>query len=288
MPCVFCGFPKTTNEHVFPKWLRDVFPGRAVHYSEPPPGDDGEIREWRAGAINHKANVVCQKECNGGWMSRLEGAARPHVEPLITGAGRGRSLDAEARRLIAFWALKTAFMTNLAQEAERQCVPASDYTALYAAQDVLPNTFVWLGATTWVAGGFSRHRIFDADVGDSAGIIGWSATIQLGHLVIEATRIEVPDGYIEVGGGVGQALRRVWPQDEPVIWPPDWAMTREQALDLARLIEQSPMRLIPGALLGPAQRHGSGDEPSRSNANPHRTDLRLGQAVIPTNPTVPR
>jgi hypothetical protein len=164
MPCVFCGYPETTNEHVFPQWLLEVIPGhgRVVHRWEAL-GSGAPSREWTTDVIAFKANVVCSKNCNSGWMSCLETEARPFLESMIR--GRGRTLYGHGREVVAFWSLKTAMMIDFAQEAAHRSVARSDYPALYAAQAVLPNTTVWLGASGFGAGALARHRTLDGNTG---------------------------------------------------------------------------------------------------------------------------
>jgi len=245
MPCVFCSYPKTTNEHVFPQWVLDVLPGegRVVHRWEAPPRSDGESREWTADVITFTANVVCSKNCNSGWMSRLETDARPYLEPMIQ--GRGRTLYGRGRELVAFWALKTAMMIDFAQEETNRSVPLDDYPALYAAQTVLPSTFVWLAGSDFGAGALAQHRTLDIRSGDHHAA-GYGATVNVGHLVIQVIRADLGGGRaIDIVGRLGPALQRLWPAPRPVIWPPKVLLTRQHVAMLGQMIEANPTTLGP-------------------------------------------
>jgi hypothetical protein len=242
MSCVFCGRPKTTKEHVFPRWLNAMYPEGVLHVWSPPADSTSEPREWRTRLIEYKAKAVCGP-CNGGWMSRLEVSARPHLELLMRDTDA--ALHDEARHQIALWSLKTALTTDLAKEADHLTAPASDFTALYEAQDVLPETFVWLGRTIDADGGSATHRRFNVDAGAVKGVDGWHASLHVGYLVIHVTRLAVGPGHVELGSNRSEALLRLWPQADPITWPPEKSMTRAQIHQLAVLIEESPMILIP-------------------------------------------
>jgi hypothetical protein len=213
MPCAFCGYPETSNEHVFPQWLQEVLPGegRIVHEWIAPPGSDSESRTFTTDLFQFKANVVCRDRCNSGWMSDLEDAARPWLEPMIQ--GRGRTYYDHGREVIAYWALKTAMMIDFAQEKKHRSVPPSLYPALYEAQGVLPDTFVWIGGCDFAYGATARHRTLYLNV-DDASFTGFGATIHVGHMVIEVIRVEVEQGKtLQIGGKLAAALRQLWPED---------------------------------------------------------------------------
>ena len=229
---------------MFPKWLNTMYPEGVLHVWSPPPDSTSEPREWRTRFIDYKAKAVC-RACNEGWMSRLEVSARPHLEPLMRGTEA--TLDDEARHQIALWGLKTALTTDLAKEAGHRSAPDSDFTALYEAQDVLPETFEWLGRTVDADGGSATHRRFNVDAGAVKGVDGWHASLHVGYLVIHVTRLAVGPGHMELRSNRSEALLRLWPQDAPVTWPPEKSMTRAQIQQLAALVEESPMVLIPPA-----------------------------------------
>src|SRR3954454_13509204 len=115
MPCVFCGADgPLTLEHVFPDWLR---PFLAVHGDE-----DGTHRRqvFRVGGEetdrSHKGapatltvRSVCAG-CNNGWMSRLEGRAKPFLETMLR--GHSRTYYAGGQEVIATWLVKTALVAG--------------------------------------------------------------------------------------------------------------------------------------------------------------------------------
>jgi hypothetical protein len=74
----------------------------------------GRIVDLRKHAVSaFVAGTVCGA-CNNGWMSRLEGDAKPVLKPLIEDPHRLENLNLNQRALIARWTLKTAAMLNRA------------------------------------------------------------------------------------------------------------------------------------------------------------------------------
>lgn len=229
------------NEHVFPKWLLKVIPGggQVTHRWVAPEGSDSISRTWTTDVLDFKAKVVCGP-CNHGWMERLEAQARPFLEPMIR--GHRSTLLPEGARTIAYWALKTAVMIDFAQEAEHRSVPASVYPELYAAEGVLPQTFVWVAACDFGAGALALARTLDLHTNPAQ--VGFGATICVGHLVLETIRVPTKDGKtLEIRGQLAPCIRRLWPYTNVVSWPPAGVLTRDQVTELGTLIGKSPTRL---------------------------------------------
>ncbi len=241
--CVFCGARPTTNEHVFPQWLLHVIPGAGelTHTWAAPEGSASISREWTNDVLDFKANVVCGRECNNGWMERLERRARPFLEPMIR--GQRAMLLPDGARAVAHWALKTALMIDSAQEAEHRSVPESVYHELYSAQDVLPQTFVWVAACDFGAGALARVRTLRLGPGGSDQV-GFGATLCVGHLVLEIIRVPTEDEKtLEIRGQLTKSIRRLWPYTNLVSWPPAAVFDRGEVSELGTLIERSPTRL---------------------------------------------
>jgi hypothetical protein len=235
--CVWCGDTPTTKEHVFPQSLLEVIPGRGriMHSWMASPGRRPETRGWIADTFTFKASVVCQDRCNGGWMARLDERARPFLKPMIR--GRNQTLFPEGAQIIAYWALKTVMMIDLAQETKYQTVPETNYSALFAAKDVLPGTSVWLGTCSYGAGALARYRTLYFDF-NGTRVGGFGATLSLGHLVVEVIRVENRGEWASrVVGKLREALRPLWPYLGVVKWPTPALLSLENVRDIAEIIE---------------------------------------------------
>jgi len=133
--CIYCGNPAGSREHIWPKWIleRRTF---------------GPFRLKRAGAPDLTLNTelttkaVCHG-CNTGWMSKLEAALKPILEPMFE--GKSVSMDIYQQQLIALWMVKMAFVwdSTKGRNTDNAFFRHTDGTAL--AQRIMPPfTAVWL------------------------------------------------------------------------------------------------------------------------------------------------
>jgi hypothetical protein len=110
--CLFCGSTQVTEEHLIAAWLF-----RAAQRSRRPRINiirqnrkSGESEDYY-GIRQDTAEVSC-RNCNNGWMSRLDNAAASVLKPLVQGEAP-ILLDAEQQRAVAAWALKTVIINDL-------------------------------------------------------------------------------------------------------------------------------------------------------------------------------
>src|SRR5262245_51071712 len=80
--CLFCHSTKLTAEHIWPMWIREIFPKQS--YDAGRFSTAGLKQEWKQTSLERTSNSVC-RTCNNEWMSRIETRARPILEPLIRG-----------------------------------------------------------------------------------------------------------------------------------------------------------------------------------------------------------
>jgi hypothetical protein len=114
--CLFCGAGgpgALSKEHVIPLWLLE-FLGLA---------DDDEmfhgVAQSATGLLAEPPRIhssftfvdgrVCEKDCNNGWMERLENAARPILVPLMQDRGV-ETLSVGEVAVLGKWAAKTAYL----------------------------------------------------------------------------------------------------------------------------------------------------------------------------------
>ena len=104
--CIFCGKPGLTREHVWADWLkkyvRKDMKEHSALFAIVHPTHSEPHRKKRSGDLqSRRLRVVC-KDCNTGWMSRLQEKAKPHLLPLIQ--GEVTALDVSAQTIISSWA----------------------------------------------------------------------------------------------------------------------------------------------------------------------------------------
>jgi hypothetical protein len=130
--CVFCGGQPVTVEDVFPLWLGDYL-GRGPAYRVSAGMGGGQRRGFRGLSMTARVKRVC-RDCNNGWMSRLETEASAVIKPLLnetlaiplTG-GTGGSLT-----LLARWAMKTALMLQYVHRDP--AIPPAVYEQFHSTQ----------------------------------------------------------------------------------------------------------------------------------------------------------
>ena len=127
--CLFCGASRAgvlSNEHVIPKWLLE-------HLGLP--ADDMLIQGVASSAtetlvqpprihssFNFVQGHVCG-ECNTGWMSLLEVAAKPILVPLIENERPIDSLTPEEGDIVGKWVIKTAYMHSWTSPLKKPVQP---------------------------------------------------------------------------------------------------------------------------------------------------------------------
>lgn len=223
--CVFCGATSNlTREHVLPDWLTQV--GLDLTPSEHQFGRLNRVpRQWSSRPFTTTVKMVCAT-CNGGWLSALEGAAKPVLAPLIH--GESRRLPYEDQALIAAWTCKTSIVSLLQYSKEDRLdgygVPPSEYTSLYEQRDrrePLPFSQYWIGSYSG-GRGFSiwvTPFVIEVVGAESPPDIpsGYAMTIALGRLLVQGVRFTEPALQVELTTTWG--FLDIWPPTDTFPWP---------------------------------------------------------------------
>lgn len=145
--CVFCGLSLSGNkskEHIFPRWIQERY-GLSdegllqTHFSE-----NGKVISDRHHSLNkHVSGRVCLN-CNNGWMSELEVAAKSLITQLAESITDLYQLGSSDCFTIAKWATKTAYTLHSASNY-RKIIPLGHYRHLVSDKISLP-TGVWVFA----------------------------------------------------------------------------------------------------------------------------------------------
>lgn len=115
--CIFCetGSSFKDREHVFPRWIlkelgiltqREQYSETITEINKVGQPIFNVIVRQTKNYDNYVSPYVCD-DCNGGWMSNLEGSVKPVLLPLIHGIKSFGKLSKEERILISRWAIKT-------------------------------------------------------------------------------------------------------------------------------------------------------------------------------------
>lgn len=224
--CVFCRSESDlTREHVLPDWLTEI--GLDLEPSLHHVGPLNRLpRQWTAKPFRTTVKMVCAG-CNNGWLSQMEGLAKPVIAPLIRGEPRRLPYDDQA--LIAAWTCKTALVSLLISSDEARLsgygVPASEYAALYAERDriePLPYSQYWIGAYNGAGRGASIWVTpFVIEVIDASSPpdipSGYAMTLALGKLLVQGVRFTAQALQVELTTEWG--FLTIWPPQDTFPWP---------------------------------------------------------------------
>ena len=219
--CIFCGGKKLNREDLWPVWVVDsVAKDRSSEiertFGRNPPDT------YRGRYI--KSRCVCEK-CNCGWMSRLEGTAKPILEPMIHDSPS--AIDYVKQSMIAAWTIKTAMVFECTK-AESAFYSSEDRRHLLTWQTPPPDTFVWIGRYVNSHSFFIENHYLSNAKPHSVLSEGCATTFAIGRLCLQsftARRGPESEGKrITIDTKPGhwdRLLIQVWPALEQVIrWPP--------------------------------------------------------------------
>jgi hypothetical protein len=242
-PCVFCGSTagRATDEHVIPKWARDAFDIQGwVTFRA---GDSGGPALEQVGRLQH-LNVVLKaglcRPCNNEWLAPVEDKVKAILLPMALLTEQSATLDAPAQALVAFWAVKTVLLLEL---AIRQKFPGRRTVEGYVASgpelawlrergEPPPRAMVWLGCWDCEREVPVNYEPSGADLptADEAELAGHLATFTLGFVAFQVFTVDFVAAELH-GAPVWNrrppppltdALPRIWPLQlvvQDVHWP---------------------------------------------------------------------
>ncbi|WP_125521512.1 hypothetical protein [Streptomyces sp. WAC 06783] len=204
----------------FPDEMRT---GRAIMGSY---SDRGSLRRHTGRMFTAQVKAVCAA-CNSGWMSALEGRARPYLLPMIK--GEIVELPSEAQQILATWTLKTALMCQVMLPQTQPNLPAELFTDLYRDRQPAEEMKVFCGymMPPQSLNGPSplenrsvprtiRHRRAGGQVYEVWATV---VTIRIGYAVVQLVSAG-PKGLRYELGFEGSCVQPLWPVRETFSWPP--------------------------------------------------------------------
>lgn len=225
-----------TREHVWPKWVLDLFAGEDL-------GGmvwAANLRVKRAvrGMAELTVKRVCER-CNTGWMAALEDKAKPILSPPILGErqvfGPGQA------RIAATWGFKTALIADLAH-TEVPAAPPEVYR--YFGQRKRPPTSVLVTASRYAGERYplyaGSHVItFDVEqpFAERATHDAYLLTVSAGHLTLQVFGHHLPQFVdLKPKDWKRDLTILVWPEPDPSVWPPVSSLTDETLSRFARTL----------------------------------------------------
>jgi hypothetical protein len=214
-----------TREHVFGDWLTRI----GLDLGPVAQGAGPLNRLLRDMGVNapfrQTVRDVCDR-CNGGWMSRLEGAAKRVLTPFIL--GQSGSMEPTDQGAVAAWVQKTALVAMLvSSEKDRNSgygLPSTEYREMFERRDSvepLPATDVWIGryrgqgrtGTVWV----TPLVVAVEGTKEPDWPQAYAMTLVLGELLLHGVSFTTPS--LELQLSTLRGFSQLWPAVDRVTWP---------------------------------------------------------------------
>jgi hypothetical protein len=236
--CIFCRREAPlSKQHVWPDWLRGIFPSQpvdAIHSQMRTHLVDGALEFSPSGKIRNgdmlttKYRKVC-RECNNGWISVVEEAAKPIAQKLIL----GKEFTIENDELLTF-SIWISIVTVMAEYSHPPtiAISADDVHYIYLYRRPLPLCRIYIGQYLGSEYAPYRYRhvataVVDGDTYKDGDPVPSRANTQVSiHVVGEM--LAVVDSVSEEKFESLMSERRsrkdlvpIWPGPEQAIaWPP--------------------------------------------------------------------
>jgi hypothetical protein len=255
--CIFCGRTGLSKEHIWSDWLKALVPRNDEH------GEywgsmhrDAHSRdvEWTVGpsstarqgsVLQRRVRNVCERHCNNGWMSRVVGRAKPHIERMMLGSHLQMNLNEQTD--VAAWIGITTVMQEFANRSRITQIPREDRSSLMANEAPPLSWSIWAGRYVgqWWAP-FGHYHIPMSYVKQHSpeepapprGALQLT-TFTLRALIVHvftSTQSEMVNTYRSYVASVADSakLLQLWPiACNSLDWPPASALTDEDVDTLA-------------------------------------------------------
>jgi len=234
--CIFCPNPANSKEDMFPRWIH----GR-VKTREPLSRRIGDTRPEVTEDQEVRIPCVCGT-CNNGWMSRLEMKCKPIIGSLLQDLSL--ALDAEHRKFLTEWALKTAMINDACGGRVRFFTDAECHAFKANNREIPEGTSAWAGRFT----GRTLSAIgseFRLDSPTAQGVVrGHVFTVCVGHFILQVLSLHAQPDITKVTLAASPVkwetlLIPLWPPLTPktqkLTWPPQHNFALVENLKLGNL-----------------------------------------------------
>jgi len=238
--CIFCGNLGLTREDAWPLWLMRKFPKKSTGMMEGQIGNKA-LPPWHLISPELKVKFIC-KDCNNGWMSRLEDLVKPILEPIFN--QETFLINYQQQSIFSAWAVKTTMVLEAIHNNGFLFYLPAERTSLMENLHPPALTYVWIAKCVDHLGCYSSASKLTGWTYDLPGhISGYCSTIGFGPLALQVVSMRLP-GSTQVESAVistskaepwSQATICVWPiQMEKQKWPPSLGLLGEAGLEELR------------------------------------------------------
>lgn len=209
-PCVFCGAPADSKEHVIPGWISKRL-GIKSFLTQTSAGGRVGPQKQSISFASHRKRIFCTG-CNTHFK-HLEDAVIPLLVPMARGFYF--ALDAHSQQLLALWAIKTAMALIAATDGLADAVPIEHHQAIRENDEVPEGAWVgffsWRGEPTIATGRFVSA--------DQARTSAYGAVLAFAGVGFSVKGFERPEPAETLDADV-PPFRQIWPPRNALIhWP---------------------------------------------------------------------
>lgn len=245
--CIFCGKVGLTKEHMWADWLRSYIPreldSHSMALTKVSLKKTEQALQRRTGdPHSRRIKCVC-RECNNGWMSKLQETAKPFLVPILEGTPI--HLRRNGQTALASWA---TMMIMVAEhlDAEMIAVPQLDRQWLRTKLRPPSHWRIWIGRHTAIQHPLFTHNVVSMVPEKEIERLGpegsvppntQTSTILLGkHLIIHVMSSAAARTIIrrwKLPAQISPSLCQIWPViDQLVIWPRPGGALDDTAIDV--------------------------------------------------------
>lgn len=219
--CIFCNQEKEkAKEHIWPRWLqtriggstKGTFAGTHAKLGVIP------ISERISSGENLVLGTVC-KDCNNGWMERLESEFRLILDILLENSEK-ITLNKKESVIISRWAFKTACVINKGSNFH-QIIPEEHFRYFYKHEKLPSNVIVEIGklqniedeSLAWRQGKIqliispSSESMIYTNVAQKSYII----SMQISSLLIRVAYWPMKISHFNKSEDDKKKIKRIWP-----------------------------------------------------------------------------
>jgi hypothetical protein len=236
LACIFCGDDSQglTSEHVWPQWISRLLKNRGYGLFTVDGSRPGVPRRSFVGSVMPlTVRAVC-RTCNSGWLSELEGIARPVLTRLI--CGESITLNLQDQLAVGVWITKIAMLSEHVDTlAERQFFTDRERRLMLEADELAPpyRSVIWLAG--YVGNSVAISEVSDLEISvDETGQVrrGVVITLVIGclaaQMVCHRAGVDFPHAHVVAmhmrNGQWDQSTTPIWPiRDAEAAWPPPLA-----------------------------------------------------------------
>ncbi len=238
MGCLFCQREfdlaqnrERTREHVFADWMTPYLrsslgPGTQARWEA---SRDGESQHsYSALPAQQVVQGVC-RDCNNGWLSDIQVAAKPHLLPALQST-RSRRFGESAQEAMSVWAYRAMLVAGVKGEIQ---IPISYLHGFYKSRELPGSTRIWAFATPereFTALQLRSIRVSRAEDESPARANAYAGIVAVGHigfLLLRWTEVKPSSSFRSLYRDFGDCLAPVFPVRGAVVWPPSNALTQK-------------------------------------------------------------